>query len=663
MKKLTHSTAAKAVAVILFAILIAAASGSLLGIVFMGENGYYDTDEYCFYDSRACADITRNYANNVFYNYLPLLQQSELSEEDTFQLKKYEQAFSEENTNFFFTIRDETDTTLLTNYNGQNYGTIKTYHFDRTSYEYDGSTASYSPMTEAEYENQAGKTYTVTCYVKDPITAQDKYYAPYMTSQTLYASRYLIISAAVIAAVLALVIFIFLMCSAGRKKDSDGIVLTGLNKLPFDLHLAGIGILVCLVLHTAFSYGDTSPLLPALVIVIDLTALGLLVLAACMSFAARVKAGSWWKNTIIYRVLRLVYRGLRLMAGTVGQIFNNLPLLWKAILLFIAYLFINFIFVLLLFGRLWGAGVLFGLLFNLAVLIGLSMLLLQLNTIKRAAKRIATGDFETKLDTARMRWDIKDHAETLNNIGSGMALAVEDRLKSERFKTELITNVSHDIKTPLTSIINYVDLLNREPLENETVKGYIEILDHQSSRLKKLTEDLVEASKAATGNVAMNLQRTNVVELLNQSAGEYAERFVEGGLELVRSVPSGELFITADGRLLWRVFDNLLSNVCKYAQPDTRMYIDIARIGGCAVITLKNISRYRLNVTADELLERFSRGDSARATDGSGLGLSIAKSLTELQHGVFDLSIDGDLFKVMLRFEIYPGQMPEEPSS
>ena len=652
MKKLTHSIAAKAAAVILFAVLIAALSGSLLGIVFMGENGYYDTDEYSFYDSDICADITRSYANNVFYNYLPLVEQSELSEEDTFQLKKYKQAFSEENTNLFFTIRDETDTILLTNYNGQNYATIKTYHFDRDSYEYDGSTASYSPMTDAEYDNQADKTYTVTCYVKDPITAQDNYYSSYKTSQTLYSSRYLLIAAAVMLALLALADFIFLMNAAGRKKDRDGIVLSGLNKLPFDLYLAGAVLIALPILYITFSfYHGTSFIWNAVGLTATITALCLLVLAVCLSFAARVKAGRWWQNTVIYRVLRFFYRALSSLFKAVGNIFPNLPMLWKMILLFIGYLFINFIFILLLFGRAWGIGVLFGLLFNLAVLTGLCTLMLQLNKIKRGSQLIAAGDFESKLDTAHLRWDIKTHAETLNNIQNGMALAVEDRLKSERLKTELITNVSHDIKTPLTSIVNYVDLLKKENIEDETIQGYIEILDRQSSRLKKLTEDLVEASKASTGNVALSLARTNVIELLNQSIGEYAERFAECELESVISIPPGDLYITADGRFLWRVFDNLLGNVCKYSQPGTRVYISVAQAEAKAVITLKNISRYSLNVTSDELIERFVRGDSARTTEGSGLGLSIAKSLTELQHGVFELSVDGDLFKVTIRFD------------
>ncbi|MBQ5535841.1 MAG: sensor histidine kinase, partial [Oscillospiraceae bacterium] len=229
----------------------------------------------------------------------------------------------------------------------------------------------------------------------------------------------------------------------------------------------------------------------------------------------------------------------------------------------------------------------------------------------------------------------------------GMGIAVEKQLKSERLKTELITNVSHDIKTPLTSIINYVDLLRRDHTP-EQQEEYLSVLDRQSRKLKKLTEDLVEVSKASTGNLPVNASRRSISELLSQALGEYSEKLEGAQLEPVLSLPQHDLFACVDGTLMWRVLDNLFSNACKYAQSGTRLYIDAAERDGQVCLAFKNISRERLNIPADELLERFVRGDSARSTEGSGLGLNIARSLTELQGGTFSLSIDGDLFKVEL---------------
>ena len=225
-------------------------------------------------------------------------------------------------------------------------------------------------------------------------------------------------------------------------------------------------------------------------------------------------------------------------------------------------------------------------------------------------------------------------------------------MKSERFKTELITNVSHDIKTPLTSIINYVDLLEKEEINNETAKEYIGVLSRQSARLKKLIEDLIEASKASTGNVSVNLSQFELGILLTQALGEYEERFAQNNLQVVLNKTDETLLVMADNRHMWRVFDNILNNIAKYAQPNTRVYIDANRKNNIAEISFRNISKDALNISGDELMERFVRGDSSRNTEGSGLGLSIAKSLTEVQKGKLDIQIDGDLFKVRLAFPL-----------
>ena len=240
----------------------------------------------------------------------------------------------------------------------------------------------------------------------------------------------------------------------------------------------------------------------------------------------------------------------------------------------------------------------------------------------------------------------------MNRIADGMGIAVEDRLKSERMKTELITNVSHDIKTPLTSIINYASLISTEPCENRTITEYSQVLVRQSEKLKRLIEDLVEASKASTGNLEVLLAPCDAGTFLMQASGEYEEKMQKAELALVTKQPDKELRIMADGRRMWRVFDNLMNNICKYAQPGTRVYLTLEEQNGNAVITFRNTSREPLNITEEELMERFTRGDASRNTEGNGLGLSIAKSMTELQGGSMRLTIDGDLFKAILCFPL-----------
>lgn len=279
--------------------------------------------------------------------------------------------------------------------------------------------------------------------------------------------------------------------------------------------------------------------------------------------------------------------------------------------------------------------------------------------IEEGIKRIGNGELDYRVDTADLYGENMKLAEAVNTLGSSVRTAVETSMKDERLKADLITNVSHDIKTPLTSIINYVDLLKREKIEIEPIKGYIAVLDSKSQRLKQLTDDLLEASKISSGNITLTLEKIQVTELLNQALGEFSERFAEKQLMVVEGFSGRDVCIYADSRRIWRVVENLLGNACKYAMPGTRIYLDMAvdeekkQVG----ISIKNISAQPLNIPAKELTERFIRGDVSRSTEGSGLGLSIAKSLTELQNGSFDIYLDGDLFKVTLEFPLY-----EEPA-
>ena len=252
--------------------------------------------------------------------------------------------------------------------------------------------------------------------------------------------------------------------------------------------------------------------------------------------------------------------------------------------------------------------------------------------------------------------DLRQHAQQLNDLSASIALAVEERLKSERFKAELITNVSHDLKTPLTSILNYVDLLKKTEIQDPKAWEYLDVLDRKAQRLKKLTEDLVEASKASSGVLPVHLEPLDFAQLVQQAAGEYEDRFQKAGLTVVLDPPAGDCNILADGRHLWRVVDNLLGNCCKYALRDTRVYLNLTAWEGQVRLTVKNVSRAPLNVSPEQLMERFVRGDTARSSEGSGLGLSIARSLTELQGGTFQLEIDGDLFKAMVSLPSLPAE-------
>lgn len=282
----------------------------------------------------------------------------------------------------------------------------------------------------------------------------------------------------------------------------------------------------------------------------------------------------------------------------------------------------------------------------------ITICLLQMRKLKEQAGKLALGDMENTVDTSWMFWEFKQHGENLNKIREGINAAVEQRMKSERFKTELITNVSHDIKTPLTSIINYVDLLSKEDIENPKVQEYLEVLSRQSARLKKLIEDLMEASKASTGNLAVALESCNAGILVTQTIGEFQEKLKDSQIDLIVQGSEGEILIPADTRHLYRVFDNLMNNICKYAQEGTRAYVNVERKGAECEIIFRNISKYPLNIGSEELMERFVRGDSSRNTEGSGLGLSIANSLTELMKGRMNLVTDGDLFKVILTFPV-----------
>lgn len=448
-----------------------------------------------------------------------------------------------------------------------------------------------------------------------------------------------------IAGITALACFVFLICSAAHRSGTEDCVLLRQDKMPYDLYLPsaillGTGLCTMLVECVAYELNTVKAVAAALI----MACLAGVFMALCMTTAARIKTGTLFKNTLIYRLCTGVGMGASSMLSSISGA-------WRFSLAFAGYLLINA----LLSYRFFTRGGFLAFLLLIAVNGGALYFLLnmirQMRTLSAAGQAMANGDLSYCVDTSDMKREFREHGENLNSIGRGMAIAVNERMKSERFKTELITNVSHDLKTPLTSIVTYIDLLQKEDIQDEKAKEYINTIARQSKKLKKLTEDLIDASKASSGALNVNMERVNISELLRQSSAEYGERMEAVNITPVVNMPEEDIYVRADGRLLWRVVENLLQNICRHGMPGTRAYLEARTENGRAVVSFKNISQQQLNIPVEELLERFVQGDESRSRGGSGLGLSIAESLTELMKGKLKLSLDGDLFKVELWFD------------
>ena len=455
----------------------------------------------------------------------------------------------------------------------------------------------------------------------------------YLVCSWLLEHTGLTIFLTVLFAVLTLFCFCFLMASCGHWQGRDGIHLTWLDRIPADVWLIVLLCLFCMGWEAFYYEWGRIFFCAALT--------PLLLLFLCV-FSAQCKAGTVLRGTLIARFIRLVWRIMKATGRGLYRIAKGLPLMWKTALVTLALVFIEFI---LFIQDYYGTRAAPFLLLKLLELLAILYIALSLRTLQKGGEAMADGDFSQNIDTRLLIGDFKRYGQRMNDLRSGIEQAVQEQTKAERMKTELITNVSHDIKTPLTSIVNYVDLLQKEDVQSEAAREYIAVLDRQSRRLKKLTEDLVEASKASSGALPVDLQPTDVSVLFDQIVGEYQDRLADCRLTLVARPPEHAVSVYADGKLLSRVMDNLVSNICKYALEDTRVYAVAACDEEHVTISFKNVSRAELNISPDELMERFVRGDASRHTEGSGLGLSIAGSLVQLMGGTFHLSIDGDLFR------------------
>ena len=580
--------------------------------------------------------------------------------------------------------------------------------YDTTLFEFEDADGNIRTVLMATV--YSGSAYSVKLYLSPELLEEPDHWA-WELLKFAYDLRYDLFWALGGSLLLFAATLVYLCCAAGRKPKTDEVRPGGLNRIPLDLYLSSILCLAAglVILISDTFYWPSDVFEPMWLIFAGIGALGyvfcLLTVGFFFACAAQMKVkGGWWlKHTAVGFALILAWKLLRWLVVGLGKgltrIGKAMPDAWKAVwemvrlfaagirklLVYIwealCYLgkalgqFTGKTFRILWKGIreffellphtwqwLFGAGALvffvviaiFGNKFMtlLAMGCGIAIVLYSAHCfgiLLEATKRMSGGDLETKVDDKTLIGSFREYANRLNALAGVATEAAKQQMKSERMKAELVTNVSHDIKTPLTSIINYVDLLQKAQSQEEA-EAHLEVLQRQSQRLKKLIEDLMEMSKASTGNMAVELTALDAVEAVNQALGEFSEKLQQAQITPVFLPPEGPVMLTADGRLTWRVLSNLLSNAVKYALPGTRLYIDLARLDSKVLISLKNISREQLNVSSEELMERFVRGDASRNTEGSGLGLNIARSLMELQKGQLQLLVDGDLFKATIVF-------------
>lgn len=485
-------------------------------------------------------------------------------------------------------------------------------------------------------------------------------YSSYEEDKTLQATNFLFnknmydfmlqnnqlpIFGCLISVMVLIAIAIYLFWAIGHKEGKKEISLNAMDQIPYEI----ISVISFNIVAIALTIITNAFDIYIHYVVIILYMISYLIgYIACAIWGVttikRIKAKTFWKSFLSYKIIRWFYHKTKKFISEMDRkTSSSKKVFWY---------YWGFVVISIVLASMIGTGISLILLgvFWLWVFYRLRKYNRQQDEIKEALQKIYEGKTEIYLDNQELEGVLKEMAVYINDIAGGFSNAIEESLKSERLKTELITNVSHDIKTPLTSIINYVDLLKKEEIPNEKIKEYIEILDKKSYRLKKLTEDLVEASKVSSGNVKLNIEEINLKELIHQSIGEFKDRLEERNLKIEVSMPEEVIKIKADNRYMYRVIENLFSNVTKYALEGSRVYIDMKTEKNKIELSVKNISKDKLNISSDELMQRFVRGDKSRYTEGSGLGLSIAKSLTELQGGEFTIYIDGDLFKVVMKW-------------
>lgn len=685
MKNAAVSTAAKTAAIVLF---VCALGGALLcgvGTMYLAAADAYDVAP-AFSDTALCSSMASRY---LFYAETDVIQAcnpfADGTEDAALARRSLDALFDPEALNLRLRVTDassgalyygpadaeglEAVTSRQIRYryvendvaSGYLYGAEEAHTYPAETFP--GPTLTPRPSDAADGAAAAQvqeRTLLLTAYLDPALPAQDTLAVLSALFTRLYAWRYALPILCLGLLLVAALLYVYLLCAAGRRPGAEGVQPGRLHRVPTDvLYVCAAGLaalLLALASLLAFGgtlvYASVSAFVP-LLLVCAVCGAGeaLLLVGVSMSTAVRVKTRTWLSSMLVYRALRCLLRGARSAWSGVSAVLHGLPLVWKLLLACGGYVLLSVV----LINEAFYASDLYLLLYLLLSAAGALLLCryaVGFDRRRRGAQKLAGGELACRVETKGMPRGVRTLAEDLGRVSEGAQRALEARMKSERMKTDLITNVSHDLKTPLTSIVNYVELLKKEELHNETAAGYVAVLDRQAQRLKKLTEDVVEASKASSGAINVRLAQLDAAELIRQCAAEYGERFAAAQLTPVLRLPDGPLLVRADGRLLWRVFDNLLGNAVKYAMPGTRVYFDAEAQHNEALLSVRNISREPLEKSGDELMERFVRGDASRRAEGSGLGLSIAGSLMALQGGTLAVLPDGDLFRADVRLPL-----------
>ncbi len=639
-------------------LLVALIDKNILQLADIGTEEFLNSGYYLSCMAQKCSDLSE---------YMLLTQRGEFrSSEEEKRYLRYNNEFQQENTNFCYwykaggvwytnqpdteegqvfdtqTILMEAKTMgdyLLYDMENKEFGTdihgLENYFFDGYN------SKMYWPLEDV----------VLVIGVDTQLSAKDDLYEANLEYTRLHPWIKVSLAGAIIGMIGWLVSLMYLTLAAGRREDSEEISLSFVDRIKTEILIAVFVLiaseLLYVVAKVANQKWDVSGLLVASGSVSFL--IDAVFLIFYLSMVRRLKAEVMWKNSLVCWLGRGLEKTFRERSVTV-----------RVLITFSVHLVVCFVLAL---GAFHYKSI--GAMLLLAVFCGMEAYLMLRKAVEHyrileGVEEIADGDLNSKIDVDDLHGEDRKLAEAINNIGAGLLHAVDDNTKNERMKADLITNVSHDIKTPLTSIINYVNLIKIEDIENERVKNYVRILDEKSQRLKQLMEDLVEASKVSSGNVKLDMQQIDIVELVCQTGGEFNEKFETKELTIVTKLPKQAVYIWSDGRHLYRVIENLYNNVAKYALEKTRVYVEVSQQEDQAVFSIKNVSERSLameNSSVDDLTERFIRGDSSRTTEGSGLGLSIAKNLTNLMGGSLEITVDGDLFRATIRFPLYRAEL------
>ena len=632
MEKLKYNTPFKIIVVLLSFVFVLSFILSAFSVCFMFANDFYTRNK-----SDIEKSVMEKLAEKELYN-----AQFRYSHEEN--LNDY---YSDKNV--FVTVTLLNGDVVFSNYNNEKILSevsgdfIKRYYCDVSNKDY---FTTDSEIMDDNIKLCSSENLIMKIIIPQKMQFTDRFFIINKAVKLGYDLRFYLIIISLFSFMFSAFSIYYLVSSSGFTKGNENISLGFFDKIPYDIFIAFfVTLFSCM-----FAYYDSiiyfkSDVLLLIVNFIFYVITYFSLLWILLTTVKRIKLKCLIKKTFLYFVYCFMLKIFKKIFGFTKYILKGIPYIIRSFIISFIIVGFNLLFILFFFEEAEYIFTLF--IINLILFFVFSLFFsVMFSKIIKGGENIASGDLETKTDTKYMFGTFKKFAESLNNINDGLANAIEEKLKSERMKTELITNVSHDIKTPLTSIINYTDLIAKEKSDNPKISEYTEVLNRQSLRLKKLIEDLVEASKASTGNLDIETSLCDISVLLTQAVAEYEERLNTKKLEIVADYKS--VYAYADGRRLWRVIDNLMSNICKYSFESTRVYIDAFEDEKNVYISFKNISSNRLNIKGEELTERFVRGDKARNTEGSGLGLSIAKSLMELQGGKLNIETDGDLFKAVI---------------